>query len=153
MPQDIRQNCEAVTPSRISEKSLLCNVSMNTCLDDHASQVGSVFSTGTLPLQCVTQHYIASYKTILVLPAHGYSNNPKQKSYLHFGHKKYYMLNRIIVIRRLLVLEHSIITFGSQDIIPKDVSLFQDEINELQEDLSAMLKAVITLLDGAKYLW
>ena len=45
------------------------------------------------------------------------------------------------------------ITFGSQDIIPKDVSLFQDEINELQEDLSAMLKAVITLLDGAKYLW
>lgn len=63
------------------------------------------------------------------------------------------MLNRIIVIRRLLVLEHSIITFGSQDIIPKDVSLFQDEINELQEDFTAMLKALITLLDGAKYLW
>ena len=51
------------------------------------------------------------------------------------------------------LLEQSIITFDSQDIIPKDVSLFQDEINELQEDLSAMLKAVITLLDGAKYLW
>ena len=32
LPQDIRQNCEAVTPkltriSRVSEKSLLCNVS------------------------------------------------------------------------------------------------------------------------------
>ena len=57
-----------------------------------------------------------------------------------------------LLYHRLLDLEQSIITFGSQDIIPKDVSLFQDEINELQEDLSAMLKAVITLLDGAKYL-
>ena len=42
LPQDIRQNCEAVTPkltriSRVSEKSLLCNVSMNTCLDDQTS--------------------------------------------------------------------------------------------------------------------
>ena len=58
-----------------------------------------------------------------------------------------------LLYHRLLNLEQNIITFGSQDIIPKDVSLFQDEINELQEDLSAMLKAVITLLDGAKYLW
>lgn len=41
----------------------------------------------------------------------------------------------------------------SQEIIPKDVALFQDEINELQEDFTAMLKALITLLDGAKYLW
>ena len=45
--------------------------------------------------------------------------------------------------QKLLDLEQSIITFGSQNIIPKDVSLFQDEINELQEDLSAILKAVI----------
>ena len=58
-----------------------------------------------------------------------------------------------LLYHRLLDLGQSIITFGSQDIIPKDVSLFQDEINELQEDLSAMLKAVVTLLDGAKYLW
>lgn len=58
-----------------------------------------------------------------------------------------------LLYHRLLDLEQSIITFDSQDIIPKDVSLFQDEINELQKDLSAMLKAVITLLDGAKYLW
>ena len=58
-----------------------------------------------------------------------------------------------LLYHRLLDLEQNIISFGSQDIIPKDVSLFQDEINELQEDLSAMLKAVITLLDGAKYLW
>ena len=43
--------------------------------------------------------------------------------------------------------------FDSQEIIPKDVALFQDEINELQEDFTAMLKALITLLDGAKYLW
>ena len=42
LPQDIRQNCEAMTSkstqiSRVSEKSLLCNVSMNTCLDDQTS--------------------------------------------------------------------------------------------------------------------
>ena len=42
LPQDIRQNFEAVTPkltriSRVSEKSFLCNVSMNTCLDDQTS--------------------------------------------------------------------------------------------------------------------
>ena len=42
LPQDIRQNCETVTLkltriSRVSEKSLLCNVSMNTCLDDQTS--------------------------------------------------------------------------------------------------------------------
>ena len=103
LPQDVWWNREAVAPkltqiSRISEKSLLCNVSMNTCLDDHASQVESVFSTGTLPLQCATQQYIASYKTILVLPAHGYSNNPKQKSYLHFGHKKYYGYTWLFVV-------------------------------------------------------
>lgn len=58
-----------------------------------------------------------------------------------------------LLYHRLLDLEQNIISFGSQDIIPKDVSLFQDEISELQEDLSAMLKAVIALLDGAKYLW
>ena len=72
--------------------------------------------------------------------------------YLTRGH--YISVDEIeLLYHRLLDLEQSIITFGSQDIIPKDVSLFQDEINELQEDLSAMLKAVITLLDGAKYLW
>ena len=58
-----------------------------------------------------------------------------------------------LLYHRLLDLEQNIISFGSQDIIPKDVSLFQDEINELQEDFTAMLKALITLLDGAKYLW
>ena len=31
-----------------------------------------------------------SDKTILVSPAHGYSNNLRQKSYLRSGHKKYY---------------------------------------------------------------
>ena len=58
-----------------------------------------------------------------------------------------------LLYHRLLDLEQNIISFGSQDIIPKDVSLFKDEINELQEDFTAMLKALITLLDGAKYLW
>ena len=58
-----------------------------------------------------------------------------------------------LLYHRLLDLEQNIISFGSQDIIPKDVSLFQDEINELQEAFTAMLKALITLLDGAKYLW
>jgi len=58
-----------------------------------------------------------------------------------------------LLYHRLLDLEQNIISFGSHDIIPKDVSLFQDEINELQEDFTAMLKALITLLDGAKYLW
>ena len=43
-----------------------------------------------------------------------------------------------LLYHRLLDLEQSIITFGSQDIIPKDVSLFQDEINELQIDLPAV---------------
>lgn len=58
-----------------------------------------------------------------------------------------------LLYHRLLDLEQNIISFGSQDISPKDVSLFQDEINELQEDFTAMLKALILLLDGAKYLW
>ena len=58
-----------------------------------------------------------------------------------------------LLYQRLLDLEQNIFSFDSQEIIPKDVALFQDEINELQEDFTAMLKALITLLDGAKYLW
>ena len=58
-----------------------------------------------------------------------------------------------LLYHRLLDLEQNIISFDSQEIIPKDVALFQDEINELQEDFTAMLKALISLLDGAKYLW
>ena len=58
-----------------------------------------------------------------------------------------------LLYQRLLDLEQNISSFDSQEIIPKDVALFQDEINELQEDFTAMLKALITLLDGAKYLW
>ena len=58
-----------------------------------------------------------------------------------------------LLYQRLLDLEQDIFSFDSQEIIPKDVALFQDEINELQEDFTAMLKALITLLDGAKYLW
>lgn len=58
-----------------------------------------------------------------------------------------------LLYHRLLDLEQNIFSFDSQEIIPKDVALFQDEINELQEDFTAMLKALITLLDGAKYLW
>ena len=57
-----------------------------------------------------------------------------------------------LLYHRLLDLEQNIISFDSQEIIPKDVALFQDEINELQEDFTAMLKALISLLDGAKYL-
>ena len=58
-----------------------------------------------------------------------------------------------LLYQRLLDLEQNIFSFDSQEIIPKDVALLQDEINELQEDFTAMLKALITLLDGAKYLW
>ena len=58
-----------------------------------------------------------------------------------------------LLYQRLLDLEQNIFSFDSQEIIPKDVALFQEEINELQEDFTAMLKALITLLDGAKYLW
>ena len=58
-----------------------------------------------------------------------------------------------LLYQLLLDLEQNIFSFDSQEIIPKDVALFQDEINELQEDFTAMLKALITLLDGAKYLW
>ena len=58
-----------------------------------------------------------------------------------------------LLYQRLLDLEQNIFSFDSQEIIPTDVALFQDEINELQEDFTAMLKALITLLDGAKYLW
>ena len=58
-----------------------------------------------------------------------------------------------LLYQRLLDLEQNIFSFDSQEIIPKDVALFQYEINELQEDFTAMLKALITLLDGAKYLW
>ena len=49
--------------SRIARKSLLCNVSMNTCLDDRASRVGSVISVGTLPLRRTTQWCITLQKT------------------------------------------------------------------------------------------
>ena len=42
---------------------------------------------------------------------------------------------------------------ASNKILTYRIALFQDEINELQEDFTAMLKALITLLDGAKYLW
>ena len=67
-PQDVWWNREAVAPkltqiSRISEKSLLCNVSMNTCLDDWASLVGSAISVGTLPLRRTTQWCITLQKT------------------------------------------------------------------------------------------
>ena len=58
-----------------------------------------------------------------------------------------------LLYHRLLDLEQNIFSFDSQEIIPKDVALFQDEINELQEDFTAMLKALISLLDSAKYLW
>lgn len=58
-----------------------------------------------------------------------------------------------LLYHRLLDLEQNIFSFNSQEIIPKDVALFHDGINELQEDFTAMLKALITLLDGAKYLW
>lgn len=58
-----------------------------------------------------------------------------------------------LLYHRLLDLEQNIISFDSQEIIPKGVALFQDEINELQEDFTAMLKALIAMLDGAKYLW
>ena len=68
LPQNFPQYREAVTPkltqiSRISEKSLLCNVSMNTCLDDRASRAGSVISVGTLPLRRTTQWCITLQKT------------------------------------------------------------------------------------------
>lgn len=58
-----------------------------------------------------------------------------------------------LLYHRLLDLEQNIFSFNSQEIIPKDVALFHDGINELQEDFTAMLKALISLLDGAKYLW
>ena len=58
-----------------------------------------------------------------------------------------------LLYHRLLDLEQNIFSFDSQEIIPKDVALFHDEINELQEDFTAMLKALISLLDSAKYLW
>ena len=58
-----------------------------------------------------------------------------------------------LLYHRLLDLEQNIFSFNSQEIIPKDVALFHDEINELQEDFTAMLKALISLLDNAKYLW
>ena len=58
-----------------------------------------------------------------------------------------------LLYHRLLDLEQNIFSFNSQEIIPKDVALFHDEINELQEDFTAMLKALISLLDSAKYLW
>lgn len=58
-----------------------------------------------------------------------------------------------LLYHRLLDLEQNIFSFNSQEIIPKDVALFHDEINELQEDFTAMLKAFISLLDSAKYLW
>ena len=68
LPQDVWWNREAVAPkltqiSRISEKSLLCNVSMNTCLDDWASLVGSAISVGTLPLRRTTQWCITPQNT------------------------------------------------------------------------------------------
>ena len=41
--------------SRLAEKSLLCNVSMNTCLDDHAFRGGLSYFGGhapaTMPLE------------------------------------------------------------------------------------------------------
>ena len=49
--------------SRLAGKSLLCNVSMNTCLDDRASRGGSVISVGTLPLRRTTQWCITLQKT------------------------------------------------------------------------------------------
>ena len=49
--------------SRLAGKSLLCNVSMNTCLDDRASRAGSVISVGTLPLRRTTQWCITLQKT------------------------------------------------------------------------------------------
>ena len=49
--------------SRLARKSLLCNVSMNTCLDDRASRVGSVISVGTLPLRRTTQWCVTLQKT------------------------------------------------------------------------------------------
>ena len=49
--------------SRLAWKSLLCNVSMNTCLDDRASRAGSVISVGTLPLRRTTQWCITLQKT------------------------------------------------------------------------------------------
>ena len=49
--------------SRLARKSLLCHVSMNTCLDDRASRVGSVISVGTLPLRRTTQWCITLQKT------------------------------------------------------------------------------------------
>ncbi|RHU98749.1 hypothetical protein DXB96_14570 [Clostridium sp. OM07-10AC] len=58
-----------------------------------------------------------------------------------------------LLYHRLLDLEQNIFSFNSQEIIPKNVALFHDEINELQEDFTAMLKALISLLDSAKYLW
>ena len=58
-----------------------------------------------------------------------------------------------LLYHRLLDLEQNIFSFNSQEIIPKDVALFHYGINELQEDFTAMLKALISLLDGAKYLW
>ena len=68
LPRSVCRYREAVTPkltqiSRISEKSLLCNVSMNTCLDDRASLVGSAISVGTLPLRRTTQWCITPQKT------------------------------------------------------------------------------------------
>ncbi len=42
---------------------MLCNVSMNMCLDDRASRVGSVISVGTLPLRRTTQWCITLQKT------------------------------------------------------------------------------------------
>ena len=154
LPQDVWQNCEAVTPkltqiSRISEKSLLCNGSMNTWLDAWASDGFSYFdrhAPATMryaALHSILQNRMqvvasasalrntwippgdeygktrlskietakqldfsksVSDKTILVSLAHGYSNNLRQKSYLHFGHKKYYGRNQNIVVRSLSFL-------------------------------------------------
>ena len=41
-----------------------------------------------------------------------------------------------LLYHRLLDLEQNIFSFNSQEIIPKDVALFHDEINELQEDFA-----------------
>ena len=43
-------------------------------------------------------------KMDVIMEAHGYSNNLRQKSYLHFGHKKYYGHSYIFHVRRQYVM-------------------------------------------------
>ena len=57
------------------------------------------------------------------------------------------------LVEELMKMRKAMVQLGQEFGIDGEVSLSEEELKEMQTDYLNMLKAIIWMLDGAKYLW